>query len=62
MRMVANRLFMADFDPPMDGFRVDPTDSQTGEILCRQLADQGIFFNGRVKDTDQKVISVETID
>ena len=31
-RMVANRAFEAQFDPPMYGFRKDPYDNQTGEI------------------------------
>lgn len=31
-RMVANRAFYADFQPPSQGFRADPYDSQSGEI------------------------------
>ena len=31
-RMVANRAFQANFDPPMLGFRADPYDNQTGEV------------------------------
>lgn len=31
-RMVANRAFAADFEPPMLGFREDPCDNQTGEV------------------------------
>lgn len=62
MRMAANRRFLAEFDPPMQGFRVDPTDSQNGEILCRQLAAEGRFFNGRVKDSDETVVSIEPVD
>lgn len=31
-RMVANHAFYAPFDPPMNGFRADPYDNQTGEL------------------------------
>ena len=31
-RMVANRAFGANFDPPMCSFRADPYDNQTGEV------------------------------
>lgn len=31
-RMVANRAFYADFEPPSQGFRADPYDNQSGEI------------------------------
>ena len=33
-RMVANRAFQADFDPPSEGWRCDPYDNQLGEMEC----------------------------
>lgn len=62
MRMVANRKFMAPLDPPMPGFRVDPYDSQSGEIICLDMADDGDFFNGRQKDDDATLISCVPVD
>ena len=61
-RMVANRQFMAAFEPPMPGFRVDPYDNQGGEIICLDMADDGDFFNGRQKDSDAVLISCEPVD
>ena len=56
MRMAANRAFMADLTPPMQGFRVDPYDNQSGEIerIGAELA-----FTGRQTGGDQLLISVE---
>ena len=58
MRMAANRVFMASFDPPMTALRVDPYDSQEGEIE-RVGADSP--FVGREVDTDSCLVSVESI-
>ena len=41
-RMVANRAFQQDFDPPMHDLRADPYDSQSGEV---EYDDQSLTYH-----------------
>ncbi len=53
-RMVANRAFEAQFDPPMFGFRKDPYDNQTGEIEA-----DGIGLFGEQVEPKKDVLDYE---
>ncbi len=53
MRMAANRVFMAPLQPEEDFLRVDPFDSQEGEI---SRAGAALPFVGREVDTDVRVV------
>lgn len=59
MRMVANCCYQAELTPPMEHFRVDPFDNQSGE-LERLGATEG--FNGRQLDGDALMLSFEELD
>ena len=56
MRMAANRTFMPELTPAMQAFRVDPYDSQGGEI---ELVGADLGFTGRNLDDTAEVLSVE---
>ncbi len=53
-RMVANRAFEAQFDPPMYGFRKDPYDNQTGEIEA-----DGVGLYGEQVEPKKDVLNYE---
>jgi transglutaminase-like putative cysteine protease len=55
-RMVANRAFGAPFDPPMNGWRDDPYDNQTGEIEA-----DGVGLYGNEAQDARKVIAWEEL-
>ena len=59
MRLVANRRYQADITPPMEHFRIDPFDNQSGEI---ERLGAEIGFTGRQVDGDAKLLSVEDLD
>ncbi|MCH5286926.1 MAG: transglutaminase domain-containing protein [Christensenellaceae bacterium] len=58
MRMAANRRYQAEITPPMEHFRIDPFDNQSGEIE-RVGAEEG--FTGRQVDGDAVLLSVEDL-
>ena len=58
MRMAANRVYMAELDPPMKGLRIDPFDNQSGEME-RVGADRP--FVGRDVDDTARMISAEEV-
>ena len=58
MRMAANRRYQADITPPMEHFRIDPFDNQSGEIE-RVGAEEG--FTGRQVDGDATLIAMEDL-
>ena len=58
MRMAANRVYMAELDPPMQGLRVDPFDNQGGEIE-RVGADRP--FVGRDVDDTARMVEMEAL-
>lgn len=55
-RMVANRAFEAQFDPPMYGFRKDPYDNQTGEIEV-----DGVGLYGEDVEPKKNVLDYEML-
>ncbi len=56
MRMAANRSFMPELTPAMAALRVDPYDSQTGEL---ERVGAGMPFVGRELDEEADVVQVE---
>ena len=58
MRMAANHRYQAEITPPMQHFRIDPFDNQSGEIE-RLGAAEG--FTGRQVDGDATLLSVEDL-
>lgn len=58
MRMAANRRYQAEIAPPMEHFRIDPFDNQSGEIE-RVGAEES--FTGRQVDGDATLIAVEDL-
>ena len=57
MRMAANRRYQAEIMPPMEHFRIDPFDNQSGEI--ERVGAEG--FTGRQVDGDAVLLSVEDL-
>lgn len=59
MRLVANCRYQAQLTPPMEHFRVDPFDNQSGEI---ERVGAPESFNGRQVDGDAELIGFEELD
>lgn len=55
-RMAANHAFAAPFDPPMDSFRADPYDNQTGEVES-----DGVGLYGGQTVSTKEVLSFEDL-
>ena len=58
MRMAANREFMADLNPPMQHFRHDPYDNQSGEL--EMLCDDPALLGKQIQDS-VRLICYETL-
>lgn len=56
MRMVANRKYQAEFDPPMTVLRHDPFDNQSGEI---ERIGAELPFTGRDLDEEAELVNLE---
>jgi hypothetical protein len=56
-RMMANHAFQAPFQPPMEGWRSDPYDNQTGEIEL-----DGVGLWGDERQTDSAVLSYQLLE
>lgn len=56
-RMVANRAFEAPFDPPMNGFRSDPYDNQSGEC---EVDGTGLY--GDALDPRKELVDYELLE
>lgn len=55
-RMAANSEFEADFDPPMNGFRADPYDNQSGELEA-----DGVGLHGAEVESDKRTLRYEEL-